>query len=456
MRIWVTRSAVDKATFDLRLYSQHIVGEDSVMLSRRTFLFSASVLPALHLKANAAVVLSSGGDQTKKLQNAITEAGKTGGVVQLGPGTFETGVLTIKNNVTVQGIPGATKLFAPNGGKIFSIRSATHVVLQGVGMSAKGITGNILTAEGIERLVVQDCDFSGAEAGMRVASCSGRITGNRFQFHEKIGVQSIDSKGFAISGNRISDIGNCGIQVWQTNTGEDGSIVSDNHISRIASRDGGSGQNGNGINVYKAANVTVSNNRISDCEFSGIRNNSGPNGIIVGNSISRCNEVALFVEFNHEGSVVADNLIETVAHGISIVNLDVGGRLSQCTGNVLRNLKGEYPKGTPLGGGILAEADIVVANNVIEKADLYGIRVGWGPYGRNVQASNNVLVDCRRGIEFSAVSDGPYVISNNIISGATSGHIFGMDHDKTVTADLALPGAIIPANVNLSGNMLKN
>jgi uncharacterized secreted repeat protein (TIGR03808 family) len=323
-------------------------------------------------------------------------------------------------------------------------------------LRAKGSQGNILSADGIERLVVQDCDFSGGEAGMRVATSGGRIGGNKFQFHEKIGVQSIDSKGFSISENRISDIGNCGIQVWQTNAGEDGSLVTENHISRVASKDGGDGQNGNGINIYKAGNVTVANNRISDCAFSGIRNNSGPNCVITGNSISRCNEVALFVEFNHEGSVVADNLIESVAHGISIVNLDVGGRLSQCTGNVIRNVKGVDPVGVPLGGGILVEADTVVANNLVDKADLYGIRLGWGPYGRNLQASNNILMDCRRGIEFSAVAKGPYIIANNIISGAKAGNIFGMDHDTTVTTDLMSPGAQIPAMVSMTGNMIRN
>jgi uncharacterized secreted repeat protein (TIGR03808 family) len=377
-------------------------------------------------------------------------------VVHLGAGTFNVSVLTIKRNVTVIGAPGATKLFAPTGGKIFSIRLSTHVVLQGLGLAAKGTTGNILTAEGIERLIVEGCDFSGGEAGMRIASCGGRVVGNRFQFHEDVGLQSIDSKGISISGNRVSDVGNCGIQVWQTEPREDGSIITENHVSRIAAKSGGNGQNGNGINIFKAGNVTVSNNRITDCAFTGIRNNSGANSIISANSISRCNEVALFVEFNHDGSVVADNIIDTASQGIEIVNFDVGGRLSQCTGNVLRNLTGVDPEGLPLGGGILCDADVIVANNLVDVAKNYGIRLGWGPYGRNLQASNNTLIACRRGIEFSIAGEGPYNITNNIISGATLGAVVGMDHLQPVTTDLAVVGAKLPPNVNLSGNMIKN
>jgi uncharacterized secreted repeat protein (TIGR03808 family) len=426
------------------------------MLTRRTILRSAIALPFLNSALRAAPLLPTEGDQTKRLQNALTEAPNAGGVLQLGPGTFNVSTLMIDRNVTVQGIPGATKLVTPRSGEVFLMRGASHVVLQGLGLRAKGNLGNILSADGIERLVVQDCDFSGGETGMRVASCGGRIVGNRFQFHEKVGIQSIDSKGFSISENRISDIGNCGIQVWQTKAGEDGSVITENHISRVASRDGGDGQNGNGINIYKAGNVTVANNRISDCAFTGVRNNSGPNCIITGNSISRCNEVALFVEFNHEGSVVANNLIESVAHGISIVNLDVGGRLSQCTGNIIRNVKGFDPVGVPLGGGILVEADTLVANNLVDNAALYGIRLGWGPYGRNLQASNNMVLNCRRGIEFSAVAKGPYIISNNTISAAKAGAIFGMDHDTTVTTDLMLPGAQVPDMVGMIGNMVRN
>jgi uncharacterized secreted repeat protein (TIGR03808 family) len=427
------------------------------MITRRSLMLSTPILPLLFTRMVRAEVLSPrDGDDTANVQAAIADAETAGGVVQLGAGTFNVSELTIKNNVAIIGVPGATRLFAATGGMIFTIRTAAHVVLQGLGLAAKGITGNILTAKGVERLIIENCDFSGGETGMRISSCGGRISDNRFRFHEDVGVQSIDSLGMRISGNQVSDIGNCGIQVWQTERREDGSIITENHVSRIAVKGGGNGQNGNGINVFKAGNVTISNNRISDCAFTGIRNNSGANSIITGNSISRCNEVALFVEFNHDGSVVADNIIDTASQGIEIVNFDVGGRLSQCTGNVCRNLTGVDPEGLPLGGGILCDADVIVANNLVDVAKNYGIRLGWGPYGRNLQASNNTIIGAKRGIEFSLAGEGPYIITDNIISGSTLGAIVGMDHMQPITTDLAMPDAKVPANVNLSGNMVRN
>ena len=427
------------------------------MLSRRSLMLSFPTLPLFTRMVRAEALLPSGGDDTGALQAAIVAASKgRGGVVYLGGGNFNVSTLTIKNNVTIVGAPGATRLVAATGGKVFSLKDAGHVVLQGLGLVVKGAAGNVLTAEGIERLIVEDCDFSGGEAGMRVSYCGGRIVGNRFQFHSDVGLQSIDSKGIHISGNRASDVGNCGIQVWQSEKREDGSIITENHISRIDVKGGGNGQNGNGINVFKAGNVTISNNRITDCAFTGIRNNSGANSIITGNSISRCNEVALFVEFNHDGSVVADNIIDTASQGIEIVNYDVGGRLSQCTGNVCRNLTGVDPEGLPLGGGILCDADVIVANNLVDVAKNYGIRLGWGPYGRNLQASNNTIMGCSRGIEFSLAAPGPYIMTNNIISGAALGAIVGMDHREPITSDLTAAGAKLPPHVNISGNMVRS
>jgi len=85
----------------------------------------------------------------------------------------------------------------------------------------------------------------------------------------------------------MHNIGNNGIQVRTSDKHEDGTLVINNRVERITAKNGGPGQNGNGINIYKAAHVLVSNIRLTDCFFSAIRNNSGSNCQIIGNSISR-------------------------------------------------------------------------------------------------------------------------------------------------------------------------
>ena len=49
--------------------------------------------------------------------------------------------------------------------------------------------------------------------------------------------------------NDLADCGNNGIQVWRSEPGEDGSIVTGNRIVRIRADSGGTGENGNGVNV---------------------------------------------------------------------------------------------------------------------------------------------------------------------------------------------------------------
>jgi hypothetical protein len=99
---------------------------------------------------------------------------------------------------------------------------------------------------------------------------------------------------------------------------------------------------------------------------------------------------------------------------------------------------------------------VIVANNMIDVAKNYGIRLGWGPYGRNLQANNNTIMGCSRGIEFSLAAPGPYIMTNNIITGATLGAIVGMDHREPVTGDLAAEGAKLPPHTNIAGNMVKS
>jgi uncharacterized secreted repeat protein (TIGR03808 family) len=253
------------------------------------------------------------------------------------------------------------------------------------------VKNDLVAADNVQRLLVADCSFAGGGTGLKLQGCGGRITGNVFKYHQATGFFSNDATGLEVSGNTFSDIGNNGIMVWRSALGEDGSIISNNHVSRIAAEDGGTGQNGNGIVLFRAGNAIVSNNRITDCAYSGIRDNSGSNVVITGNSISRTNEVALYVEFTFQGASITGNMIEDAAFGISVTNFDQDGRLAVVDGNVLRRIKGSNLHGGVEGIGIGVEADTVVSNNVIEEASHVGIHLGWGDKGRNLSALGNVV-----------------------------------------------------------------
>ncbi len=401
--------------------------------SRRLLLSAGSLMAVTPAVAVAAELVPDGrADQTLSLQTAIDAAAKQGGVVRLGAGRFPVSGLRISSSLQLEGVAGHTILTAPNGVTLLTVEGAEHVSISGL-------------------------VFEGGGNGLVLTRSGGRICGNEFRSSEKTALMALDSKGLEISGNHLHDIGNNGIQVWTSGKAEDGTLVSNNRVERVAARAGGSGQNGNGINVYRAGNVMVANNRITDCAFSAIRNNSGSNCQIIGNSISRTDEVAIYVEFAFEGAVVSNNLIEDICFGISITNINEGGRLAVCSNNLVRNARGGRSEGVTTAGGIYAEADTLVSNNVIENARDVGIALGWGNYCRNLTVQGNLIQDCAKGITASVTAGaGPSYIANNIISGARTAAILGMDHLDPVTDDLGKAGAKVPDLLQLKDNVIRN
>jgi uncharacterized secreted repeat protein (TIGR03808 family) len=151
--------------------------------------------------------------------------------------------------------------------------------------------------------------------------------------------------------------------------------------------------------------------------------------------------MALYVEFSFEGALVANNLVDGAAFGISLANFaEHGGRLAVVAGNVVRNISGvpRLPRGAPLvGTGISAEADTALTGNVVENA-ARGLSLGFGPYLRDVAATGNVIRATAIGIAVSVVEGaGPALITNNLITGATRGAILGMRWDAIATGELA-------------------
>jgi uncharacterized secreted repeat protein (TIGR03808 family) len=396
------------------------------------------------------------------LQSAIDQAIGSDGLLKLPAGAFATSGLKVNGPLQIIGVAGRTKLISLSGGPVLTIDNATSVSITGVTFVGKTVPYTdelsnqaLLLARNSENILVERCAFQKSPfTGLRLEACSGWVIGNEFS---QLGVACVaaDSTGLEISCNAVSDMGNNGIQVFRSEIGVDGTRILNNRISHVANNSGGSGQYGNGINVFRAGNVLTSGNMISKCAYSGIRYNSGNNAQIIGNTISQTGETALYVEFAYEGAVVANNVIDDVAQGISIVNFDVGGRLATCTGNIVRNVKKAGGVAGVIAHGIAAEADTLISNNVVENIETVGIWLGWGGKCRNLSAQGNIIRNCQRGITVSVTEGaGKILVAGNMIDGSREMAIAGMDFDAVKTEDLGMAGAVAPAHVTLANNVV--
>ncbi len=375
-------------------------------------------------------------DQAAALQAAIDEAANRGVPLELPPGRFRTGPLKLRPGARIIGAARTTALEFTGGGEFLLADGADGVVLEGLVLDGAYQTLNQDDDNGL--VVLRNCRSvrlrnlevaRSAGNGLSLKGCAGSIADCTVTAAMQAGIRSLDASGLEIVHNSVADCANNGIQVWRSEAGEDGSIVSGNRIARIRADGGGSGENGNGINIFRAGGVLVTGNRISDCAYSAVRGNAASNMQILANNCARLGEVALYAEFAFEGALIANNLVDMAATGISVTNFNDGGRLAIVQGNLVRNLfRREQEPEDKRGHGITVEADTVVTGNVIESAPTAGLVVGWGPHMREVVATGNLIRKSRVGIlvssEFGA---GACLLANNMISGATDGSIRAMD-----------------------------
>ncbi|MEM6665524.1 MAG: TIGR03808 family TAT-translocated repetitive protein [Pseudomonadota bacterium] len=383
-----------------------------------------------------------GADQTDVLQRAIDVANRVGNPLFLPPGRYVASGLNLPSGTHIVGVPGASRLIYPGRSGLLIAENAedislTSLVIEGHGSVLPNGFG-LVTLVNTKGVTIDGCRIIGAAGnGLQLDGISGRVINTEISHCSEAAIFSTNAKGLRISGNTVTDCANNGILVWRSIKGDDGTIVTENRIERIGAANGGEGQWGNGVNIYRADSVTVANNRIKDCAYSAVRSNAGSACQVLGNNCDRIGEVAIYAEFGYEGAVIANNILDQVATGISMTNFSTGGRLSVCTGNIVRNLftRDHYDK---RGVGIAAEADTVITGNVVENAPTAGIVIGWGPHLRDVSATGNVIRDATIGIGVSvAEGAGSAVIADNLVSGTRSGAIVGMAWDEIVARDLA-------------------
>lgn len=401
-------------------------------------------------------------DQSRALQALIDSAAERRVPLVLPPGRFRVGQIVLRSGTRLIGTNGGTILDYIGGPAFLSAANADGLAIADIVIDGASLALDAERSDGLLRLddcpglAIRNVAFrNGLINGLSLKGCSGAVTDCTFETFSQAAIRSLDGAGLEILHNRIARCGNNGIQVWRETAGEDGTIIAMNRIDGVESKAGGTGENGNGISVFRAGGVIVSGNRITRCAYSAIRGNSASNILMTGNSCAHLGEVALYAEFAFEGAVISSNIVEDAASGIEVTNFNDGGRLAIVQGNLLRRLRRREKEAVDTrGDGIGVEADCVVTGNVIEDAPNAGIVVGWGQFMRNCQVSQNLVRNARYGILVTSdPGAGACLVATNMFSGIKEGAIRLMDHGVPQGADLALK-APAPGRLTITGNMV--
>ena len=443
------------------------------MVSRRLFLSSlglgaaAAAVPALaraqrlpvidvdlrgSIDASAHGVRPGADDRkSKAFEKLVKQAAAKNTPVFLPPGDYVVSNVTLPDGARITGVPGATRIVYSGGGHLFAADGAGRIELAGLVIDGANrwlgdTVDGLVHFSNVAEVTIENCEIQGSsKSAVSLQRCGGRIERNRLSGAAEYALYAVESRDLSVTGNRVFDCGNGGILIHRWEKGRDGTIVSGNRIARISATHGGTGQYGNGINVFRADAVMISDNHVSGCAFSAIRANAGSNVQISGNTCLDSGETAIYSEFGFEGALVTGNLVDGAANGIVIVNFNEGGRLATVTGNLVRNLRLEGPyihDGAGFGFGIAVEADTVVSGNTVENAARWGLMLGWGPYMRGLVVSGNLVRRSPVGCAVTVVEEaGSALISGNLFEETPDGAIAGYRWNERATGDLATDGS---------------
>lgn len=402
-------------------------------------------------------------NQSAAFQRMLDETARRGVPVFLPAGIYVVSNIKLPDGALISGVPGQTQLVYGGDGHFLSGRDLNRVRL--TGLTIDGV--NRWTGAGVDGLIdlrgaidatLDDLIVRGAgQDGIYLERCGGRIADCTISGAGRFAVFAVESTSLTIRDNRIDACANGGIIVHRWAPGDDGTIIAGNRITNIGAANGGTGQWGNAINVFRADNVLVSGNQITGAAFSAVRGNAARNIQIIDNNCRALGETAIYSEFGFENAIVSRNFIDGASNGISVTNFNDGGRAATVSGNIVRNMvaTGPYAPDPPgFGTGIAVEADTTVTGNVVEGTAKFGINAGWGPYLRDCVISSNVIRDARIGIGVSeAPGAGTVLISANVIQ-AQRGAIRGHRWAELTTGELLGAARGVPDNIILNGNRI--
>lgn len=402
-------------------------------------------------------------DQSAAFQRMIDETARRGVPVLLPAGTYVLSHISLPDGAIVAGVPGLTQLVHGGRGAMLTGQALRAVRLSGLLVDGgnrwtDASADGLIDLRGVIDVTLDDLTVRGAGLdGIYLERCGGRVSDCEISGAGRFALYAVESTGLTIRDNRVDACANGGIIVHRWTEGHDGTIIADNRICDIGAAEGGTGQWGNAINLYRADNVLVSGNRIERSAFSAVRGNAARGLQVIGNNCRASGETAIYSEFGFENAIIANNIIDGAANGVSATNFNDGGRAATVSGNVIRNIvaRGPYVPDPPgFGTAIAVEADTTVTGNMIEGAARFGINAGWGPFLRDCVISSNVIRQSEVGIGVSeAPGAGQVLVSGNVID-ASSGAIRAHRWAELTTGELLGAKRGVPDNIVLANNRL--
>ncbi len=373
------------------------------------------------------------------------------------PGVYDSPTTTILPSngsgrpLFARAMPGSVVLRFNGGNTFLRIEGQNQVHFEGITFDGQNlalsdyVSGRpalIAIANNAQDVSFENCQVMNSPGiAAYIASSSGAVFRACYFGNHSVGLWSENAQIKALN-NTLAGMGNNGIAVWRDTLTGDSSTITGNVINGVDTVAGGTGQNGNGISVFRAIGVSITDNKIFNTKYSAIRCNGGGLHNVSNNNIYNTREVAIFIEapgpgIDLTGCIVSNNSLDTVGCGVLVGNsgqfndgvsrsvIVEGNRISNITDNPIPDA-GYYPPST-IGNGIVVEQDCVVSGNLIEGAARVGIMAGINTGARDLVVTGNLVRSVAIGIGVSneAITNAgrSVVVSGNIVRGASIGGI---------------------------------
>lgn len=358
-------------------------------------------------------------------------------------GIYDSGTVTVLPSngggkpLLARAIPGSVVLRFNGVNNFLIVDGQSQVRFEGLSFDGQnralsdyvaGRPAFIAVANGAKDVVFEDCRILYSPGiGVYVRGAEATFRGTYLQSHS-VGIWSENGRINVLSCS-LALMSNNGIAVWRDTITGDSSTISGNLINGVDTVAGGTGQNGNGISVFRAIGVTITNNQIFNTQYSAIRCNGGGLHNVSNNNIFGAREIAIFIEapgagIDLTGCIVSNNSIDTAGGGINVANSGLyndgisrsvvveGNRISSMADNAVTG-------GTTGGNGIVVEQDCVVSGNLIENVAGIGVQAGINDGARDLVVTGNLVRGARMGIGVSnhalSSTGRSVIVSGNIV-----------------------------------------